>query len=173
MDTLDRPIEQRFDLSGKREDDKREPLSGNRKRIAFKLSSYGFYGVVAVLSVWTFLFVSGLFPWIGYARVDERTSFATRVSAGNLDLGLKTMLLFEGQTAFYEYRSTSPESDITFDVKPITTLGYSDAMQRVKGKSSGRIEFPITQTGLYQFDQEPALGRGFVHTAYTVKWGAR
>jgi hypothetical protein len=48
-----------------------------------------------------------------------------------------------GQTAFVEYDSTSAESEITLDVKPVATLGYSDAMLRVKGKASGTHEVPI------------------------------
>ena len=133
----------------------------------------GFYLFTALLSGWVFAYGSGLAPWLGVARVDETTAPFTRMRAGNLYLGLNTMLLFKGQTAFYEYDSSDPHGEITFDVKPFTTLGYSPAMVRVNGARQGRLEFPITRTGVYRFQHEPALGRRYGRTAYTVNWGAK
>ena len=91
---------------------------------------------------------------------------------GSISIGLPWMILFEGQTAFYDYASYSEESAITFDVKPFFALGYSDNMQRVAGEGSGRIEVTITRTGIYAFRHEPALARGHVYTHYSMVWGA-
>lgn len=132
-----------------------------------------FYGLVAVLCLWVFVYISGLYPYLGKAGDDNRSATGTSTSIGKYDYGIGTMLLFKGQTAFFEYESTSPEGEITLDVKTVTTLGYSDAMQRVKGVQKGTAEFPIETTGLYRFDHEPALGRTYGRTTYSVSWGAR
>lgn len=129
--------------------------------------------MLGALCFWIFVYVSGLFPYLGTGRVDNRSVPGVQTNIGSTGVGVRTMLLFKGQTAFFEYKSTSPESEITLDVKPVITLGYSDAMQRVKGNATGIAEFPIEQTGLYRFRHEPALGRRFGRTSYSVSWGAR
>ena len=133
-----------------------------------------FYAFTAALSLWVFVYGSGLFPYLGSADIENTSAPPFGGEPGySISFGLGTMLLFEGQTAFYEYESTSDKSEITFDVKPLTVLGYSENMHRVRGKGSGTIEIPITKTGLYNFRQGPALGRPYGKTAYTVSWGAR
>lgn len=150
------------------------PEDGPRSRIAGgKLAARGFYLFTAVLCLWVFAYGSGLFPYLGTAERDVTKAPGTSSSPGGLDMGLSTMLLFEGQTAFYEYKSTAPAGDITFDVKLISIPGYSPAMKRIKGVSQGRLEFPIAQTGLYTFRHGPATGSGYVRTAYEASWGAR
>lgn len=138
-----------------------------------KFAGPAFYAVVAALCVWVFVYISGLYPYLGTAGDDNRSSLGISTSVGGYSYGTSVMLLFEGQTAFFEYDSTSSEGEITLDVKTLNRLGYSDAMQRVKGAQNGIAEFPITSTGLYRFDQEPALGRTYGRTSYSVSWGAR
>ena len=138
-----------------------------------KASSLGFYGFGAALCLWIVAYGSGMVPWLGSARVDETIAPFTTTRVGNMSFGLGTMLLFKGQTAYYDYNSSDPHGEITFDVKPLSVLGYSRAMVRVKGARQGRLEFPIAHTGLYRFQHEPALGRRYGRTAYTVSWGAR
>ncbi|MCB2059777.1 MAG: hypothetical protein KDE21_04675 [Novosphingobium sp.] len=148
-------------------------LSGKRNRTVKQVSVPVFYALVGALCLWLFAYISGLYPYLGTARDDTRSAPGVSTSLGKFGIGVSTMLLFEGQTAFFEYESTSAESEITLDVKPVTTLGYSDAMQRVRGEASGTAEFPITKTGLYRFRHEPALGRRYGQTKYSVSWGAR
>ena len=148
-------------------------LSGEARRKATSMSTQAFYIMLGALCLWIFAYGSGLYPYLGAGHDDNRSSPGTSTSMGAYSFGLGTMLLFEGQTAFFEYNSTSVESDVTLDVKPLTVLGYSDRMQRVRGLAKGTVEFPITQTGLYHFDHEPALGRRYGQTRYSVSWGAR
>jgi hypothetical protein len=136
-----------------------------------KAISWGFYALVAALSLWVFSYASGIFPYLGTAEIDQ-TSGRGITSGSDASFGLGTMLLFEGQTAFFEYESTSAESEITFDVKSPATLGYSPEMRRVSGAGSGRIEIAIAQTGFYNFRHEPALTGRHGRTAYRVSWGA-
>ncbi len=132
----------------------------------------GFGTLTAALCLWVFAYVSTLFPYLGWGRAQNNTEFATNVDIGTMDIGMPYMLLFEGQTAFYEYDSYSEEGQITFDVKPVFSIGYSEQMQRVSGEGSGRIEIPITKTGFYTFRHEPAMARGHVYTHYDTVWGA-
>ncbi len=130
------------------------------------------YPVTGALCLWILAYGSGLFPYLGWGRAQNQTEFAVSVDVASFNLGVPYMLLFEGQTAFYEYSSHSEESRITFDVKPVMTIGYSDQVQRVSGEGSGRVEIPITSTGLYRFKHEPAMARGHVYTHYHAVWGA-
>jgi len=148
-------------------------LSGERTRTVRQVSAPVIYVLVGALCLWLFAYISGLYPYLGTGGDDNRSAPGVSTSLGKFDFGLRTMLLFEGQTAFIEYESESPEGEITLDVKPIATLGYSDAMQRVRGQASGTAEFPIAKTGLYTFRHEPALGRTYGRTDYSVSWGAR
>ncbi len=143
------------------------------KRPVRGIAAKSFYAFVAALALWVFAYGSGLFPWLGSGELEDHHAPPFKGAPGySMGFGTSTMLLFEGQTAFYEYDSTSPEGEITFDVKPLSVLGYSARMERVKGVAKGRIEFPITATGLYKFDHGPALGRRYGTTAYSVSWGA-
>jgi hypothetical protein len=148
-------------------------LSGEPRHAPWKLSGLVFYVAFGALCLWIFSYISGLYPYLGTGGDDSRSAPGTSTSIGKYDFGLGTMLLFKGQTGFIEYDSTSPEGEITLDVKPLATLGYSDAMLRVKGEASGTFEVPIESTGFYSFEHEPALGGGYGRTAYTVRWGAR
>lgn len=132
----------------------------------------GLGAITGALCLWVFAYVSTLFPYLGWGRVQNNTEFATSVDIATFNLGMPYMLLFEGQTAFYDYSSHSEESAITFDVKPVMSIGYSDRMQRVSGEGSGRIEIQITQTGLYKFEHKAATARGHVYTHYDAVWGA-
>ena len=141
-------------------------------RIPKKAAMRVFYSLTGALCVWIVAYGSGLLPYLGWGRAQNNTEFAMSMDFGSISIGLPWMILFEGQTAFYDYASYSEESAITFDVKPFFTLGYSDNMQRVTGEGSGRIEVPITHTGIYTFRHEPALARGHVYTHYSTVWGA-
>lgn len=160
-------------LIGESDEDRGALVHGESQISLGRYAGPVFYGLVAVLCLWIFVYISGLYPYLGKAGDDNRSSAGVSTSIGKYNYGVGMMLLFKGQTAFFEYDSTSPEGEITLDVKTVSTLGYSDAMQRVKGVKQGTAEFPIETTGLYRFDQEPALGRTFGRTSYSVSWGAR
>lgn len=156
---------------GEYEDDLHE--RDYQRRQGAGLTAKALYTLAAVLALWVLAYGSGLFPYLGSGELEDYHAPPFRGEPGyNMGFGTSTMLLFEGQTAFYEYQSTSPQSDITFDVKPLSVLGYSPAMKRVKGVASGRIEFPIAKTGLYNFRHGPAMGRPYGLTAYSASWGA-
>lgn len=164
---------QRLSLGGDDDGDGAITLYESRSPVSRQATALGFYALVAALCIWLFAYVSGLYPYLGSAATDNRSSFGQTTSFSESGFGVETMLLFAGQTAFFEYESTSAESDITLDVKPMMTLGYSPAMQRIRGVAKGTAEFPVATTGLYNFRHEPALGRRYGRTAYSVSWGAR
>ena len=163
----------RLTFGGDEDGDRGFSLSGERKRTVAQVSAPVFYVLVGALCLWLFAYISGLYPYLGTARDDTSSAPGVSTSLGKFGVGVSTMLLFEGQTAFFEYESTSPESEITLDVKPVTTLGYSKAMRRIRGEAGGTVEFPIAKTGFYRFLHEPALVRRYGRTRYTVSWGAR
>ena len=151
--------------------DDSKPAKGNR---SLKPMGWGaFCLLTAALCLWVFVYASGIYPYLGEGRVDNRSAPATQTDIASFDLGLSMMVLFKGQTAFFEYDVTSPQSEITFDLRPATHIGYTDRRQRIAGVGTGKVEFPVTNTGLYVFRHEPALGRLHGHTKYTVSWGAR
>lgn len=164
-----RTIDEGLIVLGEHEDDVYE----RERRPARGLTAKAFYTLAAVSCLWVFAYGSGLFPYLGSGEREDHHAPPFQGKPGHsMGFGTNTMLLFAGQTAFYEYESTSAESDITFDVKPLSVLGYSPAMKRVKGVAKGRLEFPIAETGLYNFRFGPALGRPYGTTAYSVSWGA-
>jgi hypothetical protein len=130
------------------------------------------YALGGLLCLWLFVYISGVFPYLGWGRADNYSSTGTQTDIGSMSLGVSSMFLFEGQTAFIDYEMETPDSAITLDVKPILTIGYSDNVYRLKGVESGRAEFLIEKSGLYTFEHEPALGRPYGHTKYSVSWGA-
>ena len=137
------------------------------------ITAKALYALGAAIGLWVLVYGSGLFPYLGSGELEDHHAPPFKGAPGySMGFGTNTMLLFAGQTAFYEYKSTSPQSEIVFDVKPLSVLGYSERMKRVNGVAEGRIEFPITQTGLYTFRHGPALGRRYGTTAYSVSWGA-
>ena len=133
---------------------------------------FGFGTLGGLLCLWAFAYVSTLFPYLGWGRAQSAKQSIVKTNVGSMNIGMPYMLLFEGQTAFFDYTSYSEGSRITFDLKPVFSVGYSDQMKRVSGSGSGRVEITVPRTGLYQFRHEPSLTRGDGVTHYDTVWGA-
>ncbi|MEL7189119.1 MAG: hypothetical protein AAGK17_06165 [Pseudomonadota bacterium] len=130
--------------------------------------------IVGALAVWLFLYISTIFPYLGYSSQNETLGPGVSLSAGSKDVGLTTMLLFEGQTAFIDYEVASTENGkVILDVKPISTFGFSENKQDIEAGTKGTYEVEIEKTGLYEFRHDFSLNGISGTTEYRVSWGAR
>jgi len=132
----------------------------------------GFGTLGGLLCLWAFAYVSTLFPYLGWGRAQSAKATIVKADVGSMNLGMPYMLLFEGQTAFFDYTSYSEGGSITFDLKPAFSVGYTDQKQRVRGAGSGRVEITVPRTGLYRFRHEPSKIRSDGFTHYDTVWGA-
>ncbi|MGB5723655.1 MAG: hypothetical protein WBM39_04510 [Parasphingorhabdus sp.] len=132
------------------------------------------YAATAVLSAWIFVYISGLFPYLGFEQRSEQYFPGGKTSLNGIPaFGTKTMLLFAGQTAFIDYDiETSGQGGIYLDVKPFYHLGFSGNEQKLNGSQNGRVEFPIEQTGIYQFRSATGYFGTDHRISYKLSWGA-
>ncbi len=127
-----------------------------------------------VLCLWLFLYISTIFPYLGSASRSENLGPGVSLNAGSGNFGLSKMILFEGQTAFFDYKIDSTDAGaVRLDVRPFTTFGASENLKVIEGTGQGTVEFVVTKTGLYEFRHDFSLNGTSGRTEYQVTWGAR
>ena len=140
---------------------------------AGKVTKNGTFALGLILIAWLFVYISGIFPYLGSAERSERLGMGISAKSDSGGFGMSRMLLFAGQTAFIDYNVKSDTGgEVWIDIKPLTTLGYSDNVQKIRGNASGRYEFVVPSTGVYEFDHEFSLNGTGGATHYSVSWGA-
>lgn len=148
-------------------------FGGRSSPSAKGVAKNGFYVLTGALCIWVFLYISALFPYLGYAERGERLGPGFSVNSGVGEYGVSRMLLFEGQTAFIDYDVQSDSGGrVYLDIKPVTTFGFSDHMQYAEANTTGRYEYVIPATGVYEFDHDFSLNGIRGSTQYTASWGA-
>jgi len=146
-------------------------------------------GVAAGLTVWllfcawVFVYLSGLFPYLGYKSMTEgfvpmaRTNFPYSSSRG-LDAWQETFLFFEGQQVFIDYTVEIRSGSLWLFVRPWAPFPdvWDRATQlRVTANGHGRLTHRVARTGLYSVAAQPsnASGPGSAYdVTYTAAWGA-
>lgn len=143
------------------------------------LAAWSFYAFTAVASLWLFLFLSGLMPWLGYAEGSSRHGSAGVRLRDDSGVGLPAMFLFKGQKAVWDYDVTV-EGDDGLILRVSKTPPQPDFIVktlRVERSGKGRFEVVAPATGLYAFDHELLpIGALFGpakpgSTRYKLRWG--
>jgi hypothetical protein len=84
------------------------------------------------------------------------------------------MFLMRGQSAYVDYEvAGDPGRAIYVDVARWPGIKFSDRMRRIPVGEKGRVEFPITETGVYHFKIRPTPDSYRDTLRYEASWGAR
>jgi hypothetical protein len=143
------------------------------------ITAWAFYVFTALASLWLFLFLSGLMPWLGTAEGSSRHGTAGVRVRGDSGFGLPAMFLFKGQRAVWDY-DVIVEGDDGLILRVGKTPPQPDfivKMLRIEQSAKGRFEVIAPATGLYTFDYELVpIGALFGpaksgSTRYMLRWG--
>jgi len=143
------------------------------------IAAWAFYVFTALASLWLFLFLSGLMPWLGAAEGSSRHGTAGARLRDDSSFGLSAMFLFKGQKAVWDYDVTV-EGDDGLILRVSKTPPQPDFIVktlRIEQNTKGRFEVVAPATGLYAFDHE-LLPTGALlgpvepgSTRYKLRWG--
>ena len=144
-----------------------------------KLPALAFYAFTALASLWLFLFVSGLLPWLGYAEGSSRHGTTGARLRDETSLGMPAMLLARGQKAVWDYDVTVEGRDglILRIAKTPPQPGFVVKTLRIERTSKGRFVVEAPAAGLYAFDHELVPTGGLLgpvtpgSTRYRLRWG--
>ena len=137
---------------------------------------------IAFLVGWAASYVSGAWPWIGYASMTRTTFGAGAItivgeSRRGVDIGLETFFFLRGQEIVIEYDAEIRAGSLWFYVyQPFDGKLGDGSSKYISSTSKGVWTVPVEVTGLYHItiDGSPTKGRGQGYDiSYTVKWGAR
>jgi hypothetical protein len=136
----------------------------------------------ALLVAWLGSYVSGLWPWLGWASLTRSS-----VSAGNitiagesrrgLDVGFNDFVFFEGQEVVIQYDAEVRRGSLWFYVFRQWDGELGDGSGHYVSESgAGTWTARIPKTGLYHVTIEGSPTRGNCcgwDLSYDVAWGAR
>jgi hypothetical protein len=143
------------------------------------IAAWAFYALTAFASLWLFLFLSGLMPWLGTAEGSSRHGKAGARLRDDSSLGLSAMFLIKGQKAVWDY-DVAVEGDDGLILRVSKTPPQPDFIVktlRIEQSAKGRFEVIAPATGLYTFDYELVpIGALFGpaksgSTRYMLRWG--
>ena len=138
--------------------------------------------LVLPLGGWLLAYATGLFPWLGYAWLNDESFGAGpvgvigRTSYGT-SFGIDEFLFFEGQKIVIDYEADIRAGSLYFYVfQPFDgTLG-DGVSHYVTTSGSGTWTARIAKTAIYTIVIEPTVvnggGSGW-DMSYSVRWGAR
>ena len=138
--------------------------------------------LVAAFGLWAAVYVSGVWPWLGYASA-SRSSFGIgpvgvvgEDSAGG-SYGLSDFLFIEGQEIVIEYDADIRSGSLSFHVfRPFDGVFGDGVMYYVTESSAGAWTWRVPETAIYTVLIEPSVvrgaGRGY-DMRYSACWGAR
>jgi hypothetical protein len=148
-----------------------------------KRAGIGAFGVVvAVFVLWAALYVTGLFPWLGYAWLKQESFGAGPVTIVGEDqagtsFGPSTFFFLKGQEIVVDYDATIRTGSLWFYVFDLTKAGQAAGSSHyVTQSGSGVWTYRIPRNGLYKISIDASVvkgaGRGY-DLSYRVWWGAR
>jgi hypothetical protein len=136
------------------------------------------YPIIVVLSVWTFGYISGLFPYLGRFERSEHNRSSLFATNGN-PIGTLTLpyaYLFKGQTLFIDY-DVQQEGRVYLNIylnhrqNILSGFGpYSYAT--IKDSGRGRLTYTVPVSGLYDISPSPTGSLSGYNIRYQVTWGA-
>lgn len=155
-------------------DDGREPAAK-----AVRLGTWGFGALAGLLSVWLFVYLSGLFTTLGSASGSERHGADAIRIADDGGFGLPTMYLAAGQTAWWDYEvQVEGEGGIRIEIaKSVPSPDFIVKAKALTASGKGRFEAVAPESGFYTFSRElvpiggPLRGARPGSTSYRLKWG--
>ena len=158
--------------------DDAEPEAAGRSA-GLRFGSWGVGAAAGLLSVWLFLYVSGLFTTLGSASGSERHGADAIRIADDGGFGIPTMYLAAGQTAWWDYE-VEVQGDGGVRIEIAKSVPSPDFIVKAKALTSsgrGRFEVVVPESGFYTFSRElvpigrPLGGARPGSTVYRLKWG--
>jgi len=156
--------------------DSDESRAANGRRV--RIPSWLIYPIIAVLSVWTFGYISGLFPYLGRYERSEHNRSSPFASNDNPvgTLSLPYAYLFKGQTLFIDY-DVQQEGRVHLNIflyhrrNVLSGLGpYTYA--RINDSGKGRLTYTVPVSGLYEISPSAMGSLDGYNIRYQVTWGA-
>ncbi|MCC7049881.1 MAG: hypothetical protein IT562_24450 [Alphaproteobacteria bacterium] len=134
-----------------------------------------------LVGVWALLYLTGLFPYLGYksntetfdSMFDNPSHLGWTASTG-LDVGPETFLFFAGQEVFIDYRVDVRRGSLWLYVRPYVSWN-SATQEHITASGHGRLVHRVASTGLYYVVAQPSNARGpgsGYDITYTATWGA-
>lgn len=151
-------------------------LGGGR----FNLPSWIFYPFVALLSLWVFGYVSGLFPYTGYKAGGYVTwrgpVGSTSYGIGNNDeIQTHYLFLFAGQTAIVDYDVTVRKGKLDIEIVQGVLLGPKLVEHSIDQSSKGRVSVKVPTTSIYTIYFQPRYRidtpKAETDINYSLWWG--
>jgi hypothetical protein len=152
-------------------------VSRDQYRRNLRIPPWLFYPITAVLAIWVFGYISGLFPYLGHYQRSEKNGGI--LSANGNPFGTITLpwaYLFKGQTLFIDYDvEQEGKVDLTIYLyhpsNPFVGLGHY-TYATIKGSSTGRFTYTVPESGLYEINPSVSGSLDAYHIKYKVFWGA-
>jgi len=144
-----------------------------------RLGAWSFYLFTAALSLWVFLYLSGLFTTLGSAQGSESHGTNAVRIADDGGFGLPTMYLFAGQKAWWDYDvAVKGEGGVRLLIaKTVPSTAFIVKVETVRASAKGRFELVAPESGFYSFSHELAPIGGLLggaqpgETRYALTWG--
>lgn len=147
----------------------RRPDGSPAKPASMPLMSFGVKLTLAFFIVWLLAYISAAFPYLGTYSYSNKDSSWTSTES----FGLRSMILFEGQTAFIDYdlkAKKGPFAQAYVDIAPWPGLKGSSRQLHLNGNNNGTLSFIVPKTGVYTYRTRISLGEV---VSYSSTWGAR
>jgi hypothetical protein len=138
--------------------------------------------LVVAVSGWALVYGTGVFPWLGYAWLNEKSMGVGPItvigrSSYGTSFGIDEFLFFKGQEIVIDYEADIRAGRLYFYVfRPFDgTLG-DGVSHYVSRSGAGTWTTRIPATAIYTIVIDPTVvsgnGRGW-DMSYSVAWGAR
>ena len=140
-----------------------ENAEQNSRQLAggsLSLPGWLFYPFTALAALWMFVYVSGLFPYLGHSSGTHETAFG---GLGRTDVHIGTakpwqghvVPMLKGQTVFVDYDVKIDSGYASLSI----TQGYISLRQlkhiELRGTTHGRLSVKADSTGFYRIQMRP------------------
>jgi hypothetical protein len=132
---------------------------------AARYGAWTFYAFTALLALWLFLYVGGLFTTLGSAQGSERHGASAIRIADEGGFGVPTMYLTAGQKAWWHYDvRVEGEGGVRLVIaKSVPSPRFIARARNIRASERGRFEIVAPEGGFYTFSREWApIGRPLV-----------
>jgi hypothetical protein len=135
------------------------------------------YLLTGILSIWIFVYVSGLYPYLGYiTHTNSYSGIFMKRDSGLGTFKVPRAYLFKGQTIFIDYKvQVEGEGSVRIALEggPSYKLAFWPRTHfDVKGSSKGRLYYVVPENGFYNVEANAFQWKGKYHISYTLNWGA-
>jgi hypothetical protein len=165
-------------------------FTGNENQFGDNPSMFGFtiakpwmnaflYAVTGFASIWTFGYISGLFPYLGHLQgTCTQNGLLSSDCSKFGTFGVPYAYVTKGQTIFIDYDvTTRGKNRVYIDLsyrKSLWSLSISGRWTHfdLPDGGKGRLVYTAPISGFYDVGASNSSGNGFYFEAYSINWGA-